>query len=148
MIKIKGRKDFLIALESVAMTDIVLNMFIFFFISFSLIYTFSPNRLSKLEIKLPKAQSAVELKGSEKIILSVSKSGAYYVNDEKTPSVNLKMAIKERLNTNPTMGILLRVDANAKFDSVAKALDVINELNIRQVSLATVKKDEKPGGAI
>ena len=35
--KIAPRRQYITMLESVAMTDIVLNMFIFFFISFSLL---------------------------------------------------------------------------------------------------------------
>jgi len=54
--KIAGRRSYMTSMESVAMTDIVLNMFIFFFISFSLLYTFNPQRVQKLEVKLPAAQ--------------------------------------------------------------------------------------------
>ncbi len=140
MIKIKGTKDYLVALESVAMTDIVLNMFIFFFISFSLLYTFSPTRLSKLEIKLPKASSALALEGAEKTALSISKSGEYYVNDEKIRYTDLKNILKSKLKDNPSLSILLKVDSLARFDSVVRALDIINELNIQKVSVASVKK--------
>jgi len=141
MINIKGTKDYMIALESVAMTDIVLNMFIFFFISFSILYTFNPNKMTKLEINLPKAQSAVQLKGEEKIIISISKSGAYFINEEKVAAKDLKDALKRSAKGQRDASVLLRVDNLAKFSDVARALDVINELNIKRVSVATVKKD-------
>lgn len=140
MIKIKGTKDYLVALESVAMTDIVMNLFIFFFISFSLLYTFSPTRLSKLEIKLPKASSALALEGAEKTILSISKSGEYYINDEKIKYSDIKNILKSKLKDNPSLSILLKIDSLTRFDSVVKALDIINELNIQKVSVASVKK--------
>lgn len=140
MINIKGRKDYLVALESVAMTDIVLNMFIFFFISFSLLYTFSPARISKLDIKLPRAQSAIRLEGSEKNILSISKSGEYFIDNEKISANSLKKVLGEKQKDNPAMSLLLEVDRLARFDNVAFALDVINELNIKKVSVAAVKR--------
>ncbi len=139
MINIKGKTDYLVALESVAMTDIVLNMFIFFFISFSLLYTFSPVRISKLEVKLPKASSAVALQGSEKIILSINKNEEFFMDDEKISVKDLKNALQVRLKEDPSPGLLLEVDSFAKFDSVAKALDIINELNIQKISVAAVK---------
>src|SRR3989338_7611090 len=139
MIKIKGTKDYLVALESVAMTDIVLNMFIFFFISFSLLYTFSSTRMSKLEIRLPTASSAIALEGSEKTILSIDKTGEYYINDEKIRYANLKSILKSKLKENPSLSLLLKVDSLTRFDSVVKALDIINELNIQKVSVASVK---------
>lgn len=141
MIKIKGAKDYLIALESVAMTDIVLNMFIFFFISFSLIYTFNQNKISKIDVKLPKASTAMSLEGSEKTVLTVTKSGEYFINDERVKRDYLKYNLQSKLKSNPDMSIILKVDSSARFDGVVRALDVINELNIQRVSIASVKKD-------
>ena len=140
MINIRGGKDYLIALESVAMTDIVMNMFIFFFISFSILYTFSPDKVSKLEINLPKAESAVRLDGSEKTIVSISKSGAYFINDDKVAPKDLKSALRLKTKDRAEAGVLLKVDSLTRFSDVTRALDVINELNIRQVSVATVKQ--------
>ncbi|MDD5423296.1 MAG: biopolymer transporter ExbD, partial [Candidatus Omnitrophica bacterium] len=102
MISIKGKKDYLVALESVAMTDIVLNMFIFFFISFSLLYTFNSGRLSKIEVNLPKASSAVSLEGSEKTVLAITKAGEYFINEEKVKGADLKQNLRSRLEENPS----------------------------------------------
>jgi biopolymer transport protein ExbD len=139
MIRIKPKKDYLIALESVAMTDIVMNMFIFFFISFSLIYTINPARISKIEVNLPKASSAVALEGSEKIVLAITDKGEYFMNEDSVEGPDLKDILKKRLSDNPDMSLILKVDGAAKFDKVAKALDIIHELNIPRVSVAAVR---------
>ena len=139
--RIKGKKDYMVALESVAMTDIVLTMFIFFFISFSLIYTFNPTRLSMIDVKLPKASSAISIEGSEKIILTVSEKGEYFINDEKTGASSLKNDLLERLKENPGIGIILKVDGMTDFKDVVTALDIINELNIQKVSVAAIKSE-------
>jgi len=142
MINIKGSKDYLIALESVAMTDIVMNMFIFFFISFSLIYTFNPTKILKIDVKLPKASTAVALEGSEKVLLTVTEEGLYFINEEKVKGSDVKAALDARLKENPGLSVVLKVDGSAKFNNVVKALDVINELNIQKVSVAAIKNDE------
>lgn len=141
MITIKGRKDYLVALESTAMTDIVMNMFIFFFISFSLIYTLNPDRISKIEVNLPKASSAVALEGSEKTVLAVTAEGDYFLNDENIKSSGLRQALRKRLSDNPEMSLILKVDGAAKFDRVAGALDAIHELGISRVSVAAVREE-------
>jgi biopolymer transport protein ExbD len=141
MIRIRGSKDYLIALESVAMTDIVMNMFIFFFISFSLLYTFDQTRMSKIEVKLPKASSAMSLDTSDKTILAITSSGEYFINDEKIRKENLKSSLEHRSKADPDLGIVLKVDSAARFDAVVKALDIINELGIQRVSIASVKKE-------
>jgi biopolymer transport protein ExbD len=142
MITIRGKKDYLVALESVAMTDIVMNMFIFFFISFSLIYTFNPVKMSKIEVKLPKASTAVSLEGSERLTFTVTKEGRYFINEEEVKGSDIRTTLAARLKENEALSIVLRVDGSAKFDNVVKALDIINELNIQKVSIASIRNDE------
>ena len=143
MIRIKPKHDYLVALESVAMTDIVLNMFIFFFISFSLIYTFNPANVSKIIVKLPRAPTAIALEGTEKAVLTINRTGEYFINDEKVRSNDLKKALKERLRENPALELILKVDGSARFDGVVKALDVINALGIQKVSVAAIAKEQR-----
>lgn len=148
MINIRGSKDYLIALESVAMTDIVMNMFIFFFISFSLIYTFNPVKMSKIAVKLPKASTAVAFEGSERVVLTVTRSGQYFINEEKVKGPDIKKALKEKIKENPDFSVVMKVDGSARFNNVVKVLDIINELNIRKVSVAAVSAVKNDEGEI
>jgi len=122
------------------MTDIVMSMFIFFFISFSILYTFNPTRVSKVDVRLPKASSAVSLEGSEKIILAITKDGAYMINDEKSNAKELKKYLARRAQDDPSISLLLKVDSRTKFSNVVSVLDIINELHIERVSVAAIKK--------
>jgi len=140
VIKIRQQNNYLVALESVAMTDIVMNMFIFFFISFSILYTFNPTRVSKVDVRLPKASSAVSLEGSEKTILAITKDGEYLINDEKKDVRSLKAYLALLVKDDPSMNLLLKVDSRTKFSNVVNVLDMINELHIERVSVAAVKK--------
>ena len=140
MIKIRQQNNYLVALESVAMTDIVMNMFIFFFISFSILYTFNPARISKVEVKLPKASSAVSLEGSEKTVLAITKDGEYLINDEKKDARSLKEYLALLVKDDPSMNLLLKVDSRTRFLNVVSVLDMINELHIERVSVAAIKK--------
>lgn len=121
------------------MTDIVMNMFIFFFISFSVLYTFNPTRVSKVDVKLPKASSAVSLEGSEKTVLVITKDGGYLINDEKKDAKGLKEYLALLVKDDPSANLLLKVDSRTKFSNVVSVLDMINELRIERVSVAAVK---------
>jgi biopolymer transport protein ExbD len=122
------------------MTDIVMNMFIFFFISFSLLYTFNSERISKVDVKLPKASSAISLDGSEKITLYVTKKGEFTINDMKLDAKKLKAYLAAKVKDDPSMNLLLKVDNRTKFSNVVDVLDIINELRIERVSVAAIKK--------
>lgn len=143
MITIKGQKDYLVALESVAMTDIVLNMFIFFFISFSLLYTLAPERLAKLEVNLPKASHATALTGTGNAVVTVAKDGSFSIEGERRDAPGLRRALSGALKDNPSLGVTVTVDAAAAFDHVAKALDIIQGLDIHKVSVAVAQEHTK-----
>ncbi len=140
MINIKGQKDYLVALESVAMTDIVLNMFIFFFISFSLLYTFSPDRLSKVEVNLPTSKSAVTLKGEERTIITLTREGRVYLGPDLVRINELESRLKSRIEANESLSLVLKVDKFTRFDNVVKVLDVINDLGIKRLSVAAMNQ--------
>jgi biopolymer transport protein ExbD len=137
MINIKGTKDYLVALESVAMTDIVLNMFIFFFISFSLLYTF--NKAVSVEVNLPASKSLVKLDGADKVILTVTREGRYYLDAQPVTVKEMKSLLRARLGKEPSLEMVLMVDRVARFNNVVMALDIINELGIRRLSVAATR---------
>jgi len=70
--KIKTRRDAVVSLESIAFTDIIMNMFIFFFTSFSLVYTFNPTRESNITVKLPQADVKSPVDSKETIVITIN----------------------------------------------------------------------------
>ena len=138
MIAIKGSRDYLVALESVAMTDIVLNMFIFFFISFSLLYTFSQEKTKKVEVTLPSSKSRVSLEGAQTMVLTVARDGALFLDGEPVKPKGLREALGSL--SSGGRSLVLKVDRAARFESVVKVLDVVDELGIRRLSVAAMGK--------
>ena len=137
--KISGKRDYMISMESVAMTDIVLNMFIFFFISFSLLYTFSPWK--KLDVKLPKAEHATTIKDKDQINIIVSADGPVYLDKELVTMKELKEKVYLRYKTNPDLSVLLCGDKRRSFRDVVGVLDVLSGIGITRLSIASVDED-------
>ncbi len=77
--KIRTNRTAMAGLESVAITDIILNMFIFFFTSFSLVYTFNPNRESRIQVKLPQADVKAPAKQKEPIEVTIDARSRVYL---------------------------------------------------------------------
>jgi biopolymer transport protein ExbD len=135
-VKISGRREYMGALESVAMTDIILNMFIFFFISFSLLYTFNSNRLHKLGVDIPKAKTAKPVDDARAINIAVAKNGIIYFEKEAVTLDELIDGIELMKLKNPSVRILIHADGAAPFKGVAKVLDVVNGLEIQNIGIA------------
>jgi biopolymer transport protein ExbD len=127
----------MISLESVAMTDIVLNMFIFFFISFSLLYTFSPWK--KLDVKLPKAEHGSTFKPQQQINIAISSDGPVYLDGEMLTIKELKKKVYSRYAANPGISVLLCADKRRAFREVVTVLDILSGIGITQLNIATVE---------
>lgn len=137
--KISGKRDYTLSLESVVMTDIVLNMFIFFFISFSLLYTFSPWK--KLNVKLPKAEHASTVKDKEQINIVISVEGLVYLDKELVTMEELKQKAHLRYETNPDISALLCSDKWCSFKDVVSVLDVLSGIGITRFNIAVVEQE-------
>ena len=138
--KIRIHRSYLSGLESVAMTDIVLNMFIFFFISFSLLYTFDPNRLQRIEVNLPKAASGVSVEQKERFYVTLTEAGKIYVDKDAVNLNDLKSRLSTRFKEDKNLNVIIRVDKKAIFDRVTEVLDAVNQVGIKQISIAVTKK--------
>ncbi len=136
--KIRGRRDFLFNLENVAITDIIMNMFIFFFISFSLLYTFSPQRIQKLDLKLPEANNIVPLEDKGQINVSITGQGAYYVDKDKVTLDGLKEKVAAKYKANPKAAVILRADKTVRFKQIVNVLDILTELKVSRLSIAAI----------
>lgn len=137
--KIGGRHHYLSSLESIAMTDIIMNLFIFFFISFSLLYTFNPHRVQKLDIKLPKAANASNIETREQVNITLSKEGPVYLGDDIVTIKELKEAVGDKFKTNPELIVVLRADKLVGFHKVVDVLDALTELGITNLNIAAVR---------
>jgi biopolymer transport protein ExbD len=134
--KICGKRDYLINLESVAMTDIVLNMFIFFFISFSLLYTFSPQRLQKLGVEIPEAKNTKAIQDTKLVNISITKNGVIYLEKEPLTITELQDELKLMRKKNPSIRVLLSADKLTQFKDVTRVLDLLSDLAVKNISIA------------
>ncbi|HOW42442.1 MAG TPA: biopolymer transporter ExbD [Candidatus Omnitrophota bacterium] len=138
--KIAPRRTYFTMLESVAMTDIVLNMFIFFFISFSLLYTFNPMRVQKLEVKLPKAANTSNLDKINQVNITLTNEGMIYLDQEAVNTRALRDKLRQAQRTNPELTVILRADRLVSFKHIVNILDLLTELGVANLHIAAVKE--------
>lgn len=138
--KISGRRAHLEKFESVVMTDIILNMFIFFFISFSLLYTFNPYRIKKLEVKLPHAQSARPLEGKNQVNITINNEGVIYFDSDQVTKKELRNKIAVRRSDNPGLGVIVSSDRLVRFKDIVDVLDILNAAGIRNLNIASTNE--------
>ena len=142
--KIKIHRDSIVSLESVAITDIILNMFIFFFTSFSLVYTFNPARESRITVKLPQADIRTPVDQTEPIIINITNRNEIFLKNKLKTLNDLKIEIQSLLAFNKTRSVIVRADKSVVFDRVVQVLDVVKNAGVERLGIAIEEKPSSP----
>ena len=139
--KVNIHRETYVRLESIALTDIILNIFIFFFISFSLVYTFNPTRESRIIVKLPQADIKTPVDQTEPIIINITSQNEIFFKNRPRTLNDLKKEIQSLIAFNKTRPVIVRADKSVVFDRVVQVLDVAKNAGVERLGIAI---EEKP----
>jgi len=141
--KITSSNKFLLSIESVAMTDIIMNLFIFFFISFSLLYTFNQHKQSDMKVNLPRGTTDMQqFKGP--VVIAITKNNEIYFNSEKIELKNLNVYIRKNIERTAEEGLLIKSDKEASVDTLVRVLDTSKSVGINKLGIA-IEVPKNPG---
>ena len=118
--------------------DVVFLLLIFFMVS----TTFDTT--SQLKINLPEASQNQVSEPPQKITLLIDAKGNFYVNSRELTnnrSATLKAAL-ERSMSGTKLPIVIQSDAESPVQSLVTAMDVVSQLGLPQVSVATTRPIE------
>jgi biopolymer transport protein ExbD len=138
--KIKPRREASSTLESIAITDIILNMFIFFFVSFSLVYTLNPIRESRIVVKLPEAGAKAPVEQVQPAVIVIDGKGQIYLFDEPTNLAALRRNLEGMVAQNKAVPAVVRADKTVMIDRVVQVLDVARGAGVEQIGIAVEEK--------
>lgn len=140
--RIATTREPLKSLEFAALTDIVLNMFIFFFISFSLLYTFSAQRMAKIDVKLPEATNVEAPNDLKNLTIIVTDKGEVYLDQKKMSMKELKINLERGVKKNPDVSVMVMSDRLAPFKYIVEILDTLTGLHVTRLSIAATKGED------
>ena len=118
--------------------DVVFLLLIFFMVS----TTFDTT--SQLKIRLPEASQSQSAEVARKINLLIDAKGNFYVNSRELTnnrSATLRAAL-ERSMGERKLPIVIQSDAASPVQSLVTAMDVVGQLGLPQVSVATTRPIE------
>jgi biopolymer transport protein ExbD/biopolymer transport protein TolR len=142
--KIKTHRDTVLTLESIALTDIILNIFIFFFTAFSLVYTFNPMRESRIIVKLPQADVKAPPEQKEPLIVTINSRNEVFLNNRPKTLRELKTELQSLIAFNKTRPVIVRADKTVIFERVVQVMDVAKNSGVERLGIAI---EEKPSSA-
>lgn len=138
--KIKTYRDSVVTLESIALTDIILNIFIFFFTAFSLVYTFNPARESKIIVKLPKADIKASVDQKELTVVTINSRNEIFLNNKPKNLRDLKRELQTLIAFDKMRPVVVRADKSVVFDRVVQILDVAKNSGVELLGITIEEK--------
>jgi biopolymer transport protein ExbD len=117
-------------------------MFIFFFISFSLLYTFNPYKESKIKVNLPKGVTDIQPKGESPLIVSVTAKNEIYIGKNKISSESLLKELTSYSQTAKQNGLIVKSDKQASVDYFVQVLDAAKQAGIDKLGVSIELRDK------
>ncbi len=127
----RARRD--VTVDITPLVDVVFLMLIFFMVSTSF------KVASSLKLELPASHSRQQLNDVKEVVISIDAKGRFYVGDERVADDDLRQRILKVTKGDPNMRVVLRADAEARHKRVVRVLDVLRQLGMGKVSIATVQ---------
>jgi len=130
----RNKRDYTV--DITPLVDIVFLMLIFFMVSTSF------KVASSLKLELPESKSHEQVTDAKEVVVSINTGGQFFVQDEPVSDRNLRRRILNVTKGDVNMRVVLRADAESRHKRVVRALDVLRQLGMGKVAIATVRSKE------
>jgi biopolymer transport protein TolR len=130
-------RRFLSEINVVPLVDVVLVLLIIFMITAPLLYR-------GIDIQLPTSRTNT-IEPTERLVVTVEKDGAVYLNKEKVPETGLEAAFATARARNPEVSVYLRADAGVPYGLVVGVMDAVKRAGISQLGMVTEPVPSKSG---
>jgi len=119
----------------ISLADIVLLLLIYFLLTSTYVVQ------KGIRVRLPKSVTSEKTTVSKQITITVTKSGAIFLNNKPVLLKDLSAKIKQLLEINPKQIIVLRADASIPLEQAVKVLDEAKKAGGEKLLIATYKEE-------
>ena len=135
--RFKRNAQILFSMESVAVTDIILNMFIFFFITFSFLATFQRSNEGQMNVNLPKATSASPPAEKKNLSVNLTKDGGLFLDKEPVTLEQLRSYFQTEKSKGAELTLVVRADEEVAHGRVVSVMDLARTEGLSRLAIAT-----------
>jgi biopolymer transport protein ExbD len=135
--RFKRQTKVMFSMESVAITDIIMNMFIFFFITFSFLATFQKANEGQVDVSLPKAASATPPQEKKGLSVNLTKDGGLFLDRQPMTLEQLKAQFLAEKATGAEVTVVVRADKEVSHGRVVEVMDLARTEGLSRLAIAT-----------
>ncbi len=123
-------------METAAFADIIFLLLIFFLLSSSFILP------TGIPVNPPKSDTAVTAK-EQPIVVTITRSGDAYVDEDKVPFADLATTLGARLSSAPIKSVVVRGDKAVSLGRLVEVLDMARSAGAEKLAIATEQKNSR-----
>lgn len=118
-------------INTTPLVDVMLVLMVVFLVT-------APMLNNSIDLNLPK-ESAKEISKNDRVVISIKKSGQYFLEEEKISDEELFKALETIAKNHPKKQIHIRADIDVKYGRVSKLLATSQRLNLSNIGFVTEK---------
>lgn len=130
--RFKTKKTRKALINITSLIDVLFLLLIFFMISSTFI------EQPGMDLELPEAESST-LKEVKDMSLQVDPNEKMYLNTLEVDWSNIKAALETEHRKNPEAALILKADKNVKYGVVVTIMDIVKQVGITKLIIATEK---------
>lgn len=112
-------------------TDIILVLMAIFMVATPLVIQ------SNIQVSLPGSKTGEPHKDARQISVMITSEGLIYLDNKITSKKMLKAEVAKLHQANPELEVVLLSDKMVRFKDIVGLLDIFNELEIKNLNIAT-----------
>lgn len=92
-----------------------------------------------ISVDLPKASDKPSLVKPKTRAITLTADGALYLDTARVSLSELERALRQAQASDPTLPVVIKGDADIRYQRVVEVLDLVKRLNITEVGLVTAR---------
>ncbi len=133
MFQFEDQDETIGGMETAAFADIIFLLLIFFLLSSSFILP------TGIPVNPPKSDSSVTTK-EQPVVVTVTRDGDTYVDEEKVARADLATALGARLMNAPVKSVVVRGDESVSLGRLVEIMDLARNAGAEKLAIATQQK--------
>ena len=132
---IRAHRESLTTFNTISLTDIIFLLLVFFLLSST--FVLQPG----IKIQLPATTTRPDISSEKSIVISLTKEGAVYLNDNLVNRIELGAQLRQKVIDVGNPIIVLRADRSVLLEGLIDIMDIAKPAGADRFVIATAPKE-------
>jgi len=134
-VKIRAFKEPMTTFNAISLTDIIFLLLVFFLLSST--FVLQPG----IKVELPVTSTSPDISSEKSLVISVSKEGAIYLNDDLVNRIELGARLRQKVLDVGNPIVVLRIDQKVQVSNMVDVMDIAKSAGADRFVIATAPKE-------